>query len=611
MRIGYVISASSPLEFIATLDPERPVSLYDYVTVEHVEYDSHANEYLNVRLLGQVVRIFRSPYSAKRDMSLYSVIREVASNILEVQIARVRVLGYVHDGELRQPKYPPRVGAPVYAAEDAELREIFKVERGLCVGRLVSRDIEICLDVNGIKRHVAVIAATGSGKTWFSVVLVEELVKRGAKVVVVDPHGEYVPIRDSVHRLGPFSAIVVRVSRQHAGDVTYRIGVLDSDPDAIANAAGVPAGAKKIRYAIYLAWACARKARETLGRPAGLSFMQGVLRTALRGEAALNKLLHQLGAASDFVRDDLMQLARRDRHAIFSALTYLRRLRRLGVFSSRSTPLSRVLADVTIVNLAGVNEEVQDYVVYHLLSRVFSARVRHVRSLRGAKIPWPVVVFVEEAHRFAPPKALRRTKSYEILSRVAFEGRKFGVYLVVVSQRPSKVDADIMSQCQSQVIMRVINPKDQEAIRDSSELLAQEFLENLPGLDVGEAVVLGPVVRVPTVIKLRDRTLDYGGADIDLDAAWRPSKALGAVQLWRRLYSSLPTPDITITAARLKTLRKAREGGRVVVTLLDGDREVAVVIDNGRPVCNACGAGRPCAHIYKALEEAVEVIRHS
>ncbi len=608
MRIGYVVATATPFEFVATLDPEKPISLYDYVVVDHVEYDPGRGEHVSARLLGQIVKLYRDPYSAKRDLPLYSVIRDVSENILEVQIAVVKVLGYAEGGELRQPKQPPRIGASVYLAEDADVEELFRVENGLCVGRLASRDVEICLDLNGVKRHIAVIAATGSGKTWFSVVLIEELLKKGAKIVVIDPHGEYVPIRDSIHRLGPYTARVVKVAEHHVGDLMYKIGVLDSDPEALANAAGVPPGAKKIRYAIYLAWSYAKKVRKAAGRPVGLAFLRRVLYTAMRGEGALNKLFQQYKVEGDFPMSDLKQLASKDRHAVFSALTYLKRLQRLGVFAPRSTPLAKMLGDITIVNLAGVNEEVQDYVVAHLVNRLFQARVRHVRGLRGVKLPWPVVLFVEEAHRFAPPKSLRKTRSYEALSRVASEGRKFGAYLVAVTQRPSKVDPDIISQCQSQVIMRIVNPRDQEAVRESSELLAQEFLENLPGLDVGEAVVLGPLVRLPVVLKVRDRVLEYGGADIDLAEAWRVDKTADVAQLWRRLYNSAPGPSIMLSAARLKVVQKLREGGRIKVKLLEGDREVEVVVEDGRPTCSVCGAGRPCHHVYKALEEVVEVL---
>jgi DNA helicase HerA-like ATPase len=606
MRIGYVVAAATPFEFLATLDPEKPISLYDYVAVDHVEHNG--GDYVNVRLIGQIVKLYRDPYWAKKDLPLYTVIKEVSDNILEVQIAKVKVLGYVDGGDIRQPKHPPRIGSPVYLAEDEEIAELFKVENGLCVGRLASRNLEVCLDLNGVKRHVAIIAATGSGKTWFSVVLIEELLKKGGKIVVVDPHGEYVPIRDSIYKLGPYTAKVVKVSRHHVGDLMYKIGVLDSDPDALANAAGVPPSAKKIRYAIYLAWAYARKVKKATGEPVGLSFLQKVLLTALRGEGALNKFFQQYKVEGDFPMEDLRQLARRDRHSVFSALTYLKRLQRLGVFAPRSTPLSKLLADITILNLAGVNEEVQDYVVAHLVNRIFKARVRHVRSLKGVQIPWPVVLLVEEAHRFAPPKTQRRTRSYEAIARVASEGRKFGVYLVIVSQRPSRVDPDVISQCQSQVIMRIVNPKDQEAVRESSELLAQEFLENLPGLDVGEGVVLGPLTKLPVVIKVRDRVLEYGGADIDLASAWRVDKTVDVAQMWRRYFNAPPPPSIILAAARLKVLRKSREDGRISVTLLDGEREVVVTIEEGRPACSACGVGRPCPHVYKTLMEVLEVV---
>lgn len=83
--------------------------------------------------------------------------------------------------------------------------------------------------------------------------------------MVVDPHGEYVPLKDSIHRLGHYDVVVVKVSHHHAGDLMYRIGVLDSDPEALASAAGVPPGAKKIRYALYLAWHIAKIVKKSTG----------------------------------------------------------------------------------------------------------------------------------------------------------------------------------------------------------------------------------------------------------------------------------------------------------------------------------------------------------
>jgi DNA helicase HerA-like ATPase len=308
-------------------------------------------------------------------------------------------------------------------------------------------------------------------------------------VLVLDPHGEYVAAAESAKAQG-YGAVVVKVARHHVGDVMYKIGVVDTDPDALADAAGVPPNASKIRYAVYLAHAIAKRAHKA-GRRVDLRDLVALLKSAAARSAA-DKLVKEWGVDGGEELEDLKELAQRNRHSAFSAAAYLKRLASLGVFSTRTTALSKILADLTVVNLAGASDEVADYVAWHILTRVFRARVRHVRGLPGVKLDAPIAVFLEEAHRFAPPKAARRTRSYEAVARIASEGRKFGVYLAVITQRPSRVDPDVMSQMQSQIVMRVVNPKDQEAVRDSSEQLAQDFLDNLPGLDRGEAVVVGP-----------------------------------------------------------------------------------------------------------------------
>jgi Predicted ATPase len=226
----------------------------------------------------------------------------------------------------------------------------------------------------------------------------------------------------------------------------YRIGVLDMDPDDLADAAGVPPKATKIRYSIYLAHALAKAAYEAGARRMGPRGLAAILSAALRGDQNLRRSLKQWGVDGEKIDEkvnELAELAKKDRHSIFSAAAYLRRLARLGVFAAKTTPLGKIMADLTVVNLAGVGDEIQDYVAWHMLTRIFRARVRHVRGLPGVKLEKPVVVVVEEAHRFAPPKSARRTRSYEAVSRIAAEGRKFGVYLVVVTQRPSRVDPDV------------------------------------------------------------------------------------------------------------------------------------------------------------------------
>jgi DNA helicase HerA-like ATPase len=155
----------------------------------------------------------------------------------------------------------------------------------------------------------------------------------------------------------------------------------------------------------------------------------------------------------------------------------------------------------------------------------------------SGEFPWPVFVVVEEAHRFVPAKAQERgTMSSSIIRTIAAEGRKFGVFLMLVTQRPSRIDADALSQCNSQIILRITNPRDQEAVAQASERLGAELMQDLPGLNVGEAVIVGELTRVPVIVKVRRRVTREGGADIDLVEELR--KARDELRLAPRVYSS-------------------------------------------------------------------------
>ncbi|MEM4762153.1 MAG: ATP-binding protein, partial [Thermofilum sp.] len=107
---------------------------------------------------------------------------------------------------------------------------------------------------------------------------------------------------------------------------------------------------------------------------------------------------------------------------------------------------------------------------------------------------------------------------------IASEGRKFGVFLILVTQRPSRIDADALSQCNSQIILRITNPHDQRAVAEASERLGEELMRDLPGLNVGEAIIVGELTRVPVIVKVRRRLTREGGADIDLVSELRRAR---------------------------------------------------------------------------------------
>jgi hypothetical protein len=134
-------------------------------------------------------------------------------------------------------------------------------------------------------------------------------------------------------------------------------------------------------------------------------------------------------------------------------------------------------------------------------------------------LPRPVFFVMEEAHNFVPGGPGAQSKAAGIIKKIASEGRKFGLFLVLITQRPYKVHGDTLSQCNSKIVMRLTNPQDQQAVRLSSESISEGLLADLPGLNVGEAVILGPLVRVPVMVKVGQRVSKLGGNDWDVVGA--------------------------------------------------------------------------------------------
>jgi DNA helicase HerA-like ATPase len=155
-----------------------------------------------------------------------------------------------------------------------------------------------------------------------------------------------------------------------------------------------------------------------------------------------------------------------------------------------------------------------------LLRRIFEAKFR-----REAWARLPVFVFVEEAHRFAaPPEEGGGRFSRDILARIAAEGAKFGVFLTVISQRPRRLDPDILANCSNLAILRVVNSGDQRTIQAASESFSEDLLDDLPALEQGEAVLVGPYVPVPVMIRTATRETRHGGRTPDVYGLLREAR---------------------------------------------------------------------------------------
>ncbi len=573
--IGRITGESTPSSFVMSINPLNPPPLYEYVFIELSEIPPGEKAPVKVKVIAQIRAIKRKDIGLNPSLP-WSVVEGVADAQAQDQvIAIAKILGYKWGNRIYTLRHAPPANTWVYKAPDKLLQEFYSVpvERGLHLGYLITRPtVPIYLNMNGINRHIAIIAATGSGKTWTSIVLIEELLKKGATILVLDPHGEYVRIKETIHNLGEEyrdAAIVLKGHKDQEGDILYRISIKNLSLEELAAIAGIPPNAHRQRAVLYGAKTLAGVLYEAFNEPKLISpkTLEDLIEIAIM---SLENLTGKSKTSDNFKRTYAKQLAdklnidlsnlekdvgyknridlglrrlwlglKRDVDTGYDVIRYLENLMRIGVYGSRTIPLNEILkpGHVTIFNLSGLRKEVQDHLVNNVLTRVFNARVRHKRGFKGEKYPYPIVVVLEEAHRFAPPKTYEETWSREIISKIAAEGRKFGVFLIAITQRPSKIDSDLLSQCQSQIISRIVNPRDQDAVRDASEQLSQDLLDNLPALNPGEVVVVGPLAPAPVMIRVRDRVLDYAGADIDVVREW--SNAIKSKTTMTKLLSEL------------------------------------------------------------------------
>jgi len=506
--VGWVVGASEPTIFFVSCEKEPPPT-WEYIALQSKE--RIGQEEKEVLVIAQVVR----PVSESlilRETTLPEVIKKSSELKIDANVAyaKVRVIGYFDPDSrtVRMPRRAPTPGTPVYLAPDEELEKIYSTEelKKIHLGHLVARpSVSVDIDVNGFRRHLAILAATGAGKSYAAGLLMEQIIEKGGNVLVIDPHADYVFLgmtdsEDKVEKL-PFAD---------------RVTVL-KNPGSTGRYESLLQGKRVEDYTVAFS---------------ELDFEQLCELSGIRSEwtnirDALSDVLKEFGDYSYTLEDvikKLEELANSGKDPARSALSRLKRLRGLRLFGPSTTDVIKYLREpgkAVVVDLSGSTDYEIDVATSMIVSSVFKGR-------KNGVLPYPIFLFIEEAHRVVPKG--KGTLSSEHIKRIAREGRKFGVLLTVISQRPSTVDPDVLSMCQSMIVLRTVNPVDQQAIRQAAEKMSEDLLKDLPGLNIGEAVVVGEVVKAPAIVKVSGRKSKEGGADIDLaEELSRARKELGSL----------------------------------------------------------------------------------
>lgn len=332
-------------------------------------------------------------------------------------------------------------------------------------------------------KHFAILGTTGSGKSCAVALLLRALLdeNQNAHVVLLDPHSEYArAFGDAAEVLTPDNLQLPYwlLNFEELSEV-----VLGHDDDKMAAIAilndAIPKAKKQF-------------AKDETGFPITVD----------------TPIPYRLTDLLQLIDDDMGKLDKPEDTAPYLKLrTRLNGLRGdkrfafmfggLTVRDNMSEILARILRipvegkPVTIMDLSGIPSEILNVVVSVLCRLTFDFSLWSERAV-------PTLLVCEEAHRYAPEDgSLGFEPTKRALSRIAKEGRKYGVSLCVVSQRPSELSVSMLSQCSTIFAMRLSNQKDQDFVRGVMRESASGLLDFLPSLHNAEAIAVGEGVPVP------------------------------------------------------------------------------------------------------------------
>ena len=471
MVVGICVGETSLTE--VTFISDKMPQVGEYVTIE---YDGK-------KVLGMIENLVRGNDALNIDINDFKAIRQISKIGAEDNYIRgkVKILGDVNDN-LKLPRTPVLPGTEIKLADAEILKEIFKVTNPIKLGALVNQsDVEVNVEANPIlSRHLAILAMTGAGKSNTVAVLIDQLLGYSVPVFIFDMHGEY---KDAEFPNGNVNVIKPKINPQYM--TFYEIKKLVNIPS------NGYIQERHFRRAF-------KKAKEMLsdGVAHTNNFLQ-IIYDILEADSQVEGSDKQIVDVMNKIDDSM------DRYSnLFDQYT-----------GNILTSIKKAHANV--LDLSQVDESVASVLVSHILRNSLQRSKNAAHSGNKKELLDNSIFFIlEEAHILAPNK--RDSDSKRWIQRVAREGRKFGLGLCLVSQSPKTVDHDALSQMNNMIILRLVEPEDQRHVQSASESLSQDLINQLPSLNVGEAIVLGLMTRVPTLVKIDKFKGRRHGDDMDI-----------------------------------------------------------------------------------------------
>lgn len=443
-----------------------------------------------------------------------------------------RLTGKMHSFRRGVTNYPVP-GAMVYPASSSDLREVYAPSsaNSIEIGTVYpTRDIRATLLIDALLgKHFALVGSTGTGKSTSTALILHRICEAAPEghIIMVDPHGEYSAAFRETGLLLDASNL----------QLPYWLLNFEEHCEILLSSRG-----DDRQIDMEILGRCLLQARnksrmaDGLGRisvDSPIPYLLSDLSTIIANEMGkLDKATNSAPFVRIKTRLDEIKADHRYQF-MFSGLlvgdTMAEFIGRVFRLPARGRPIS-------IIDVSGVPSEITATVVAVLSRLVFDFAIwgREERTQ-------PILLVCEEAHRYVPNDKNADSSSVgRILSQIAKEGRKYGISLGLITQRPSDLAEGVLSQCGTIIAMRLNNERDQAFVRAAMPEGARGFLDTIPALRNRECIVCGEGVAVPVRVSLDDLEENKrpASADPSFAALWaqggtEEEALLRTIQRWR------------------------------------------------------------------------------
>ncbi len=441
----------------------------------------------------------------------------------------------------------PEINGTVFKADDKAIEIIMNTisenngSEGISIGKFaINKNVNAILEGNKFfQRHACIVGSTGSGKSW-TVANVLEKIKglEFSNIILFDLHGEYNELSyaehvkvgcdgndikmplwffkyEEIHSIfiessegasSNYRAVVVDFILKSKKEYCEKNGVYDSE--LITVDTSIPFSVKKFKE--YLE----EKNNEIIDTGEVYKSGDNKGQPKTRQGSYFGKLTNLINRLQSKINDKKYDFIFDDYSCSFH--TYLNEFAtRIMGFDKRK--------NIKVIDLSEVPSDILPIIIGTLTRIVYD--IQFWMTPKSNEVRHPIVFVCDEAHIYMPNDSSKlksiEKKSLEIFEKIAKEGRKYGIGLLIVSQRPAELNTTIFSQCNNLLCLKVSNDRDRGVIKSMLMDSLSGLTDILPNLDMGECIAIGDAIMLPSKIILDKPQEPPRSATIDFWDKWR------------------------------------------------------------------------------------------